>query len=1430
MSYPSIRIEGAIFSPDILDRLEEAPGQRPADFNLDTGIKVKDEIARAWADAQDYWRIFQRKLDSLKPDSPATTETRQQWIVPLLGLLGYQLEYQAKGVELNGKNYAISHRAINRGNTPVHVVGYRETAGLDRKPERTHIGAPRMSAHGLVQEYLNLHDELYGLVTNGRLLRLLRDSSRLIKLTYLEFDLDRIFTDGLFADFALLYRLLHVTRLPLSNDAAAESLIERYHQDSLDSGARIRDGLSKAVEQAIRDFANGFVTHRDNEALRQSIRDGRLSPETYYQHLLRLIYRLLFLLVIEERDLIFPATATRQQRDIFRRYYSVERLRLLSEKRHLADKRFHDHWLGLLATFRLFEAHGPGEKLGVAPLAGDLFSPAAIGPLAECKLGNDVLLGCLRSLGLYQHPDNGQTIRVNYAALNVEEFGSVYEGLLEFQPVFITTGERVEFDFAQGDQRAATGSHYTPDDLVQPLIKHSLDYLIADALKKPDPAKALLDLRVADISCGSGHILLAAARRIATELAVVRTGEEQPSPSAFRAAIRDVIRECIYGVDLNPLAVELCKVALWLEAHTPGEPLNFLDHHIKCGNAIVGFARREEAERGVPDEAFKTLPGDDKVTAALLRKRNKKEREDHATGQIPLSPVMQKQLDDILRGWNELNRLPEHTPDEIEAKKARYLAFTQSKDSWLLHQIASIPIAQFYLPKAADNLQKFVTDAAYRRYWKGELSPQGQATAEAWAMAERKRFFHWFLEFPEIMERGGFDCILGNPPYKGGQDLSGYYGHAFCEYVKWEFAPAGLSDLVAYFVRRIYTLLRPGGFTAFITTNSIKDGDIRKDGLEQVLLHGGAINMAVRGIKWPGRAKLVVALVALHRGEWRGKRFLDGKEVPVISAYFEDSEDVGEPTILPENANSVYQGSIFLGDGFLLSHDEADRLINADARNSDVVCKVINGDELNSQPTQAPQRSVINFQVWPESQASTYIEPFSIIEHRVKPMRLKQSDKGGREYWWRFLRPRNELYTLIRPLSRCFIAARTTKFLNFSAAPTSYVFTDALYVFTADRWDLYTVVQSTLHEVWARKYSGALETRLRYSPSDCFETFPFPQGLWQTANPALATLGERYHEHRRTLMKSLWLGLTDIYNLFHTRDLTPAAVARVSKKSLPEAEAGYQGILDLRRLHRELDLAIRDAYGWSDLDLGHDFIEVETLPENDRVRYTISPTARKEILKRLLAENHKRAAAEAAADAAEAKPKTKRERKPSGSDVAGDLFTMDIPVSPTVFDDQVFPWDGREAFVYALIPHLVQARPGALFEFYRDAALLASRPPRCAMLLLDDALRKSYDQALRNHGWPQFPDDQRIRSGEIRKALQRKHLIKTDASSGATTIVVSATLPPLSGDINSLLPLILTAADNLDRLQRDALERGEAAQLELTKEVLAREFDELLVA
>ena len=1225
MNYPSIRIEGAILSPDILGQIEDLPGQQPFDFALDANSKVKDEIANAWADAQDYWRIFQRKLETVKENSNATTETRNLWIVPLMGLLRYDIEFQPRGTVLDGRNYPISHRATNCGDAPIQIIGAWDRAGLDRKPENAHR---RISAHALVQEFLNLHDQLYGLVTDGHVLRLLRDSSRLIKQCFLEFDLDRIFTDGLFADFAVLYRLLHATRLPLTNDSVAECLIERYHQESLESGARIREGLSSAVEKAILDFGNGLLSNLDNNALRSVITKGDLSASDYYQQLLRLIYRLLFLMVIEERDLVFPARARTEQRNIYRDFYSVTRLRRLSENRYLVDQRRHDLWCALQACFRLFESDGLGTKLGIAPLAGDLFTDTATGLLADCTLDNNVLLLCLRSLGLYRHPGSSQMIRVNYAALNVEEFGSVYEGLLEYEPQFTGKGHELQFGFRKGDDRATTGSHYTPDDLVQPLIRHSLDHLITDCLKVDDPEAALLDLRVADIACGSGHILLAAARRIATELAVVRTGEDQPSPSAYRAALRDAIRHCIYGVDMNPLAVELCKVALWLEAHIPGQPLNFLDHHVKCGNAIVGFAHREELGQGVPTEAFKTQPGDDKKIAATYRKRNKDELKRQSNFSLNFTTELHGHLEEVLEEWRSLSALTEATPAQIDVKKKRFTAFVRNEHVGILQTIADIPLAQFNISKVDGNESCLITDSEFRSYWRGEIVPQGRGADTAHTLGNQKRFFHWFLEFPEIMERGGFDCILGNPPYLGGQALSGTFGHDFCECMKWLYSPTGLSELVVYFLRRIHGLLREGGFTAIITTNSIVDGDVRKDGLEQIVAAGSQINMAVRGMKWPGTANLVVSLLAIHKGEWEGPRMLDNQPVTQINTYFEEGESLGEPINIYENFDRMFQGSIFLGKGFLLTHGEAEQLRAADVRSDEVIMPIINGRELNNEPDQAPGRSIINFRDWPLERAREYTVPYERVLTRVKPDRDDDKMRSRRVNWWRFGSLASGLYKNIRNLPHCFVASRHTKHLSFSAMPTNYVYSDALYVFTTDRWDLFAVVQSTLHEVWARKYSGSLKQDLRYSPSKCFDTFAFPAGFLQNANSSLAEHGVRYHTYRKELMLSLWLGLTKTYNLFHTRDLSPEIVAIDSKKDTITTAKGFESLLELRRLHVKLDIAVCDAYGWNDLDLEHDFHEIETLPENDRVRYTISPKARREVLKRLLVENHNRSKAE----------------------------------------------------------------------------------------------------------------------------------------------------------------------------------------------------------
>ena len=359
---------------------------------------------------------------------------------------------------------------------------------------------------------------------------------------------------------------------------------------------------------------------------------------------------------------------------------------------------------------------------------------------------------------------------------------------------------------------------------------------------------------------------------------------------------------------------------------------------------------------------------------------------------------------------------------------------------------------------------------------------------------------------------------------------------------------------------------------------------------------------------------------------------LDNQPAEMINAFFEEGEAQEKPGKVAENRRTMYQGSIFRGNGFLLSHEEADELIQRDHTCQDVIRAIINGRELNGGPNQAPGRSTIDFFDMTEVQARKYSEPYSIVASLVRPVRLALDDKTAinrdhRDRWWQYAFVRESLYNKIRHLPRCFAAARTTKHLSFSAMPTDYVFSDACYVFTTDRWDLFSVVQSTLHEVWARKYSGSLETRLRYSPSNCFDTFTFPSGLWQTPDPDLAEIGERYHAHRRELMQSLWLGLTKTYNLFHARELSPEMVRRVSKKDADTAAAGFEALLELRRLHIALDLAVRDSYGWNDLDLEHNFHEVETLPENDRVRYTISPAARRELLKRLLAENHARTGA-----------------------------------------------------------------------------------------------------------------------------------------------------------------------------------------------------------
>jgi hypothetical protein len=342
----------------------------------------------------------------------------------------------------------------------------------------------------------------------------------------------------------------------------------------------------------------------------------------------------------------------------------------------------------------------------------------------------------------------------------------------------------------------------------------------------------------------------------------------------------------------------------------------------------------------------------------------------------------------------------------------------------------------------------------------------------------------------------------------------------------------------------------------------------------------------------------------------------------------DDVHNEAYPAVLRANQLQVFEGSKWVGDGFTLSESDAAILLNQDPESRKVVVPLINGEDLNQKSLQQPGRYAVYFSDWPLETALRYRGAMDWLVCNVKAYRGAHAEPALRSKWWLFKRPTVALYKALKDKPICFAATATTKYLNFSRLPAATLFAHTIKVFTTDRWDLYAVVQSTLHEIWARKYSGTLKQDLRYSPSKCFETFAFPGDLWRIPHPELAEIGARYHEHRRRLMRELWLGLTDIYNLFHAQALSPALVAKISKKPADVAQAGYEGLLELRRLHVALDTAVRDAYGWQDLDLGHDLVEVDTLPENDRVRFTLSPEARRELLRRLLVLNHERADAE----------------------------------------------------------------------------------------------------------------------------------------------------------------------------------------------------------
>lgn len=770
-AYTAVRTEGALLPPDLLARVaaadKELPGLRPEDYGLAPGERINDAIVRSWTRLNGVWQVFADKLDTA-PQSEKTyeTQTRQQWIVPLLQELGFGQPTVADPVVIDDKAYPVSHRAAG---VAIYLLGAR--VDLDRRP--THGVRP---AHGMMQEFLNRNPEhLWGVVTNGLRIRLLRDSSSLTRQALCEFDLEAMFRGQQYAEFALCWLVCHATRF--AGDPASSCILEKWANQARTEGTRALDQLRGGVEAAIEALGNGFLSDPANDDLRRRLRDGDLAVGEFQHQLLRLVYRLLFLLVAEARDLMKAPDAPIEAAQRYRRFYSVNRL--VEMARTQRGTPHGDLWEAMRVVFAALGGPGSGP-LGLYGMGSFLWSPAAMADIGPAALSNHHLLVAVAKLT--NVTDTGargssRTRRaVDYRNLGAEELGSVYESLLELHPVI--DGTKFELASAAGNERKTTGSYYTPTPLIRVLLDSALDPVLDEAEACADPEAALLALKVVDPAAGSGHFLIAAAHRIAHRLAGVRSGESEPAPDELRHALREVIGHCIYGIDVNPMAVELCKVSLWMEATEPGRPLGFLDHRIVCGNSLLG-AIPALIDAGVPDQAFKALTGDDKAWVSTLKKRNKAERIHREQGTLDFGPTTASVVNELATEMAKIEAMPDDSVEAIAAKEARYADLQHSTALAQAKLAADAWCAAFLALKTPDS--PVLTDEVVRNCQRDPSKVPGEVRRTIDELAVQYRFLHLHVVFPDVFEvpadpdaadnaltglSGGFDVVLGNPPWE----------------------------------------------------------------------------------------------------------------------------------------------------------------------------------------------------------------------------------------------------------------------------------------------------------------------------------------------------------------------------------------------------------------------------------------------------------------------------------------------------------------------------------------------------------------------------------------------------------------------------------------------------------------------------------------
>jgi len=1073
-----------------------------------------------------------------------------------------------------------------------------------------------------------------------------------------------------------------------------EQTLDAIYRRSLENQQEVSATLGRQVRRAVEMFV-AALDRADRESGRALLQG--LAGEHIYEAALTLMMRLVFLFFAEERDLL-PIT-----NPVYRENYAVSTLH--DQLREAADRlgeevleRRYDAFPRLLAGFRAVHGGIAHDLAALPAYGGDLFDPdrfpflegRAPGsdwrttPAQPCPIHNRTvlhLLGALQFLEMKVPGGGRESRRLSFRALDIEQIGHVYEGLLDHtarrateivlgldgkdepdlalselkrrhtQPDFVEwladetgrSAKAIEKALAQssvddqlrwpeweqvaqfaglvrrddngdpcvipagslyvtaGTARRQTGTQYTPRSLTESVVEHALAPLVYTGPAEGQPPEAwrlkpagqILDLKVCDFACGSGAFLVAAARYLSARLAEAWDAAQRehgagvqitpyghpssglpeeeliPSDPDERGiySLRIVVERCLYGVDRNPLAVEMAKLSLWLLTLQRNRPFTFLDHAIRCGDSLLGVDLRQLSTWSLSGEGQQSVLFNDDLSFAADKREG-------------------------------LMKIQYRTGDQRRLLDAA-LARTRR------------------LRAAADRLIATAFEANPEASAAAVSMALEQQESEAQKILEGKRPFHWPVEFPEVfLHGGGFDAIVGNPPFMGGQRITGALGQPYRDYLVEYIAGGqrGSADYVAYFFLRAERLLTSGGTAGLLATNTIAQGDTREVGLDQMTGHGATVYRALPSRKWPGEANLEVAHVWFRKGSWAGPFLLDDAAVNGINSQLQQpGRVVGKPHRLAANTGKSFQGSIVLGMGFVLEPEEAQRLLDKDPRNRDVLFPYLNGEDLNSRWDQSPSRWVINFHDWPLEKAMEYPDCYEIVERLVKPEREKNNRKVRRERWWQFAERAPELYATIAELERVLVRSRVSNLHSVSFIHGGVVYSEATVVFASRESAMFAALQNTFQTHWISLQASTMRTDVRYTPSDCFDTFPFPLSL-----AALESIGDRYHSYRRDIMAARREGLTATYSRFHA----PHEVSN--------------DIATLRALHVEIDHAVAGTYGWTDLDLGHGFHQTK-----QGIRYTISEAARRTVLDRLLALNHERYAAEQSAASAAPRPKAK---------------------------------------------------------------------------------------------------------------------------------------------------------------------------------------------